>query len=102
ELEFEVAAVTTGEFWRLLGPVSPSPASFAVTPSLPRSIASPVFSKIALPLTVVFVALPVTATPAPPFDEIVLDPPGVVPPIVTVWLLHEGPQQQRPARSSAH
>ena len=35
------ASVITGKFWRLFSPVSPSPASFAVTPLGSRSIPSP-------------------------------------------------------------
>src|SRR5262249_47845859 len=31
------AEVSTGKFWRLFGPLSASPESFAVTPTVPRS-----------------------------------------------------------------
>ena len=41
-----LAKVRTGKFWRLLGPVSASPASLAVTPSLFRSMPSSVFALI--------------------------------------------------------
>ena len=38
-----VALVNTGKFCKLFAPESPSPESLAVTPLVPRSIASPVF-----------------------------------------------------------
>jgi hypothetical protein len=45
----ETTDVITGKFWRSFAPVSPSPASLAVTPLLPRSIPSPPLEKIELP-----------------------------------------------------
>src|SRR5207244_2235587 len=60
-----------GKFWRLFAPVSPSPASLAVTPAVPRSIPSLVFEKIAFPRT----AFPVpdwTKAPAPPLNATTL------------------------------
>ena len=38
------ALVITGKFWSAFAPTSPSPGSFGVTPSPPRSIPSPPFS----------------------------------------------------------
>ena len=44
------AVVMTGKLSRVFGPISPSPISFAVTPSSSRSIASPAFAQIELPM----------------------------------------------------
>src|SRR5712692_2694984 len=79
----EEAEVNTGKFCRLFGPASPSPASFAVTPALPKSIPRPVLSWIELGS----MALPVpaveeTATPAPPLKAMVLPELAIVPPMV--------------------
>src|SRR5688572_32902577 len=41
-------AVSTGQFWRLLGPVSASPRSFAVTPAILRSMPRFALPKIEL------------------------------------------------------
>jgi hypothetical protein len=83
--EVKVACSITGKFWRPFGPVSPSSASFGVTPSrvllVPRSIPSPWsgvisgavplasmrFPRIALPELV-----PKTSTPLKPLPTIVL------------------------------
>ena len=44
------AEFSTGQFCRLFGPVSPSPASFALTPSFQKSMPSPLLAVIELPL----------------------------------------------------
>ena len=78
-------SMTTGKFRRPFGPESPSPTSFAVTPSEPRSIPSPPFPKIALPrISISFAGVlgPKTAIPAPAFERMML-PALPSPPIVT-------------------
>ena len=86
----DIALETTGKFRRPFGPESPSPTSFAVTPSEPRSIPSPPFREIELPrISISFAGElgPKTAIPAPALERIVL-PALPAPPIVTsrAWL----------------
>src|SRR5579884_2142846 len=74
-----VAEVTTGKFCRPFGPVSPSPSSFGVTPSSPRSMPSTAlswieFAKIESPLP------EMTSTPWSRLKAIVLAAPASVPP----------------------
>src|SRR5713226_8865879 len=60
----QAAAVRTGEFCRLLAPVSGSPASFAVTPIGDRSMPRPALPTIAFP-SISFPVRDTTKTPAP-------------------------------------
>src|SRR6266511_3222597 len=84
------ADVSTGKFWRLLEPLSPSPASFGVTPLPPpkalrrRSIPSvkevEPLERMLLPR----IALPVPLemeTPSPLLNAIVFPSPADTPPI---------------------
>src|SRR3972149_10854740 len=75
-----LAEVKMGKFWRLLAPVSPSPASLGVTPSPPRSIPQPAlenmeFDRMAFPVP------EVTNTPRSPLKAMVLPAPPAVPPM---------------------
>src|SRR5205823_5589389 len=74
------AAERRGEFWRLFGPLSASPASFGVTPVEPKSMPNPVLLKIELPSKALLVPA-VTEMPAPPLKAMVLAAPGATPPI---------------------
>jgi hypothetical protein len=68
----------TGKFWRLLAPVSPSPASFFVTPSGELSIPSRWLKKIGLAR--IALRMPSLNTPVW-FHAIALASPGATPPI---------------------
>ena len=81
------AAVMTGKFCRLFGPVSASCASFGVTPSAPRSMprcaAVVPLSWIELPRMLWLTpAVASTWTPSPPLKAMVLASPEPVPPTV--------------------
>jgi hypothetical protein len=51
-MPFVMAALRTGWFWKLFGPVSPSPVSLRSTELPPRSIPSAPLAKTALPTMV--------------------------------------------------
>ena len=75
------AAASTGKFWWLFAPVSPSPASFVVTPAGPRLIPRVPLEKIELPT----IACPVPSKTFTPFSALwamTFAAPAAVPPIV--------------------
>src|SRR5262245_13670612 len=75
-----MAAVRTGKFWKLLGPLCPA-ESFRVTPSLPRSMPRRALALIELARTALPVPAPVTATPAPALPAMRLPAPEAMPPM---------------------
>src|SRR5215207_7523498 len=77
-----LAEVMTGKFCRVLAPVSASPVSLRVTPSLPKSIAIPTLEKMELERTRLPTPFPDTVTPAGLLKAMVLASPGAVPPTV--------------------
>ena len=80
---FGSAPQSTGLFWRVFGPLSGSPTSLAVTPSLPRSMPRVPLSWMLLPrMLLPKVVSPSTRIPACPLPTTRLPSPGFVPPMV--------------------
>ena len=77
-----VAALEQREVLQLFGPVSPSPASFGVTPSLVESIPRPPLPEMLLPRMALRADVAARTTTPVPLFWMTFPSPAAVPPIV--------------------